>query len=144
MFLFFLVSLLLLLYPTYFFGAPIFAKYNVLGNAAADIIAAVYRECDVDLEEVIVSPATAKRSKVDETIMIKDKVVNEFKQKVLNNKIKLTLHYDTKLMKQRMDGVRSQLERLALVVSAPELERPQLLAVLGHPSLEGPGSPIVG
>ena len=64
----------------------------------------------MDLEEVIVSPATAKRSKVEETIMLKDKVVNEFKQKVLdNNNIKLTLHYDTKLMKQRMDGVRSQL-----------------------------------
>ena len=105
--------------------APILAKHNISGNAAADIIAAVYRECDVDLEEVIVSPATAKRSKVEETIMLKDKVVNEFKQKVLdNNNIKLTLHYDTKLMKQRM-------ERLALVVSAPELQRPQLLAVLG-------------
>ena len=54
--------------------------------------------------------------------MIKDKVSEDFKQKVLSNNIKLTLHYDTKLMKQRMDGVRSQLERLALVTSEERQE----------------------
>ena len=114
--------------------AALWSKFETPGEEASEIVAAFYVECGVDLDDVILSPATAQRSKVEEALLIKEKVEEEFKNKVVGDNIKLTLHYDTKLMNQRMAGRRSQLERLALVVSAPELERPQLLSVLG---LEG-------
>ena len=111
--------------------AAIFAKHQLSRAAVADICAGFYRECEVDLDDVILSPTTAHRSRVEESVLIMEKALEDLRSKVEEEQIKLTLHYDTKLMKQRMNGVRSQLERLALVVSAPELERPQLLSVLG-------------
>ena len=114
--------------------APLWVKHNITTRAAAEITAAFYRECDVDMDDVILSPATAQRSKVEESLLIKEKVLDDLRVKVKEENIKLTLHYDTKLLKQRMDGKRSQLERLALVVSAPELDRPHLL---GIPGLQG-------
>ena len=112
----------------------LFAKHKVSEDGSAEITAGFYKECDVDLEDVILSSATSHRSRVEECGKIRDKAMEDLRAKVVEENIKLTLHYDTKLMKQRMEGRRSQLERLALVMSAPELERPQLLAMLG---LEG-------
>ena len=114
--------------------APLWVKHNISKRAATEITAAFYRECDVDIEDVILSPTTAQRSKVEESVMINDKSLEDLRAKVEQENIKLTLHYDTKLLKQRMQGKRSQLERLALVVSAPELDRPQVLCI---PGLQG-------
>ena len=114
--------------------APLWVKHNISTRAAAEITAGFYRECDVDMDDVILSPATAQRSKVEESVLIKEKVLEDLRVKVEEENIKLTLHYDTKLLKQRMLGKRSHLERLALVVSAPELDRPHLLCI---PGLQG-------
>ena len=114
--------------------AALFAKHKISRDAAAEITAGFYRECDVDLEDVILSPTTSQRSRVEESKMIQEKAMKNLKAKVEEENLKLTLHYDTKLMKQRMAGVRSQMERLALVVSAPGLERPQVVGML---ALEG-------
>ena len=114
--------------------APLWVKHNISKRAATEITAAFYRECDVDIEDVILSPTTAQRSKVEESVMINNKSLEDLRVKVEEENIKLTLHYDTKLLKQRMQGKRSQLERLALVVSAPELDRPQVLCI---PGLQG-------
>ena len=111
--------------------STLFLKHKVSEEGADEITAGFYRECDCDMEDVILSKSTSHRSRVEESSKIQEKAMQDLRAKVEENNVKLTLHFDTKLMKQRMGGVRSQLERLALVVSAPELERPQLLAMLG-------------
>ena len=44
--------------------AAIFLKHEMSRMAVSDVVASFYRECDCDLDDVILSPTTAQRSRV--------------------------------------------------------------------------------
>ena len=53
---------------------------------------------------------------------------------MIEKKVAATLHFDKKLMNERMDGVRSVKERLVISATGDRLEKSQLL---GLPKLDG-------
>ena len=125
--------------------SPIFTSHQISHNAATDIVAAVYRECNIDIDdEITISPTSSKRLRSRENNFITEKALNDLTAAVQARNIPLTLHYDTKALKQRMlepsdhlpliQSKRREMERLALVVTGPTLGRAHLLAV---PGLEG-------
>lgn len=114
--------------------SPIFTQHNVSHAAAADIIAAIYNECGIELEDVVVSESSSKRIRVNENELMSKRVLENLTDAAHEHDLALTLHYDTKLLKQRMNNTREELDRLALVVSNYQLGKPQLLAL---PGLQG-------
>ena len=113
---------------------PTFTQWSISHNAAVDIIAAVYNEIGIDLDEVIISYTTSKRSRVMENELMSTKAIEDLVVKVKEENIKLTLGYDTKLLEQRMVDGRVTKDRLALVLMGDKLEKPFLLCM---PGLEG-------
>ena len=111
--------------------SPVFTQLNISHNAAVTIISAVYNECDVDLDDVVVSASSSKRIRCQENELMSDKALSDLTEKVMEVDAKLTLHYDTALLDQRMDNIRETKDRLSLVVSSPDLEKPHLLCMPG-------------
>ena len=124
--------------------SPVFTVHQVSHNAVTDIIAAVYRECSIDIDDdVTLSVASSKRLRSKENKFVSEKALQDSAVAVKRRNIPFTLHYDTKSLKQRMQEPteqifvqtkRKELDRLALVVSGPTLERAHLLSI---PGLEG-------
>ena len=85
---------------------PTFTQWSISQNAAVDIIAAIYNEIGIDLDEIILSFTTSKRSRVHENELISSKVIDDFVDKVTK-------------------------DRLALVLMGDKLEKPFLLCMPG-------------
>ena len=90
--------------------SPIFTQHNVSHAAAADIIAAIYNECGIELEDVVVSESSSKRIRVNENELMSKRVLENLTDAAHEHDLALTLHYDTKLLKQRMNNTREELD----------------------------------
>ena len=86
--------------------SPIFTQHNVSHSATADIIAAVYRESGVELDDVAVSESSSKRIRNHENELMSQRVLDNLTDAAHEFDLALTLHYDTKLLKQRMNNTR--------------------------------------
>jgi hypothetical protein len=114
---------------------PIWTAHNISHNAATEITSAFYKECGIDIDdEVTLSVTTSKRVRSLGTEFVAQKALEELTSQVKRRNIPLTLHYDTKILSQRMNNKREEKERLALVVSGPTLTKDHLLAI---PGLDG-------
>ena len=104
---------------------PLFSKWNIPHEAAVEIVAGTYRECNIELEDVTLSLTSSKRLRSKDNLMIAEKDLEELRQTVEAGHIPLTLHVDTKQMKQRMgaDFIRENKDRLGVVVTGPNLGR---------------------
>ena len=67
-------------------------------------MAATYKQCNCDLEDVTVSLTSSKRLRSEDNLKISETELNDLKEAVETGEIPLTLHVDTKQMKQRMGG----------------------------------------
>ena len=119
--------------------SPLFTQLQVSHNAAAKIVSAMYNEVGIDLDEVTVSSASSKRLRTQGNNFISEKSLLDLSKAVNERNIPLSIFIDTKKMKQRMyneEGrlVRAELDRLAVVVDGPTLEKPHLVSMEG---LEG-------
>ena len=118
---------------------PLFTQLHISHNSAAKIVSAMYNEVGVDLDEVTVSAASSKRLRIKGNQYISEKSLEELTRRVTASNIPLSAFVDSKKMKQRMYNdqgklVRTELDRFALVVHGPTLDRPHLVCMEG---LEG-------
>ena len=114
---------------------PVWTAHNISHNAATEITSAFYKECGIDIDdEVTLSVTTSKRVRSLGTEFIAQKGLEDLTKIVKERNIPLTLHYDTKILSQRMNNKREEKERLAVVVSGPTLAKDHLLAI---PGLDG-------
>ena len=88
---------------------------------------AVYELCSINPSDMNISLSSALRSRHRATHAIAQERVAEVAQKVKDSDSKIFLHYDTKINEQNLDGVRENVDRLAVVISSPCLERDVLL-----------------
>ena len=104
---------------------PLFTKWNIPHEAAVEIVAATYKECNCDLEDVTVSLTSSKRLRSEDNLKISEKELEDLRETVEAGQIPLTLHVDTKQMKQRMgdDYIREEKDRLGVVLTGPGLGR---------------------
>ena len=65
-------------------------------------MATTYKECNCDLEDVTVSLTSSKRLRSEDNLKISEKELEDLRETVEAGQIPLTLHVDTKQMKQRM------------------------------------------
>ena len=113
---------------------PVSSKFNISHCAASEIIASVYKECNIALNLVVLSENSSKRLRPEDNEQIAEEVLQKFGEEVREKKVAVTVHFDTKFMKQRMDKKRSEKDRLVVTVTGDKLEKSQLLGV---PALEG-------
>ena len=104
---------------------PLFTKWNIPHEAAVEIVAGTYKECSIDLEDVTLSLTSSKRLRSGDNLRISEKELEDLREAVETGNIPLTLHVDTKQMKQRMgeDYIRENKDRLGVVVTGPGLGR---------------------
>ena len=99
----------------------------------------MYNEVGVDLDKVTVSSSSSKRLWTQGNNFISEKSLLDLSKAVKEQDIPLSVFIDGKKMKQRMydeEGrlVRAELDRLAVVVLGPTLEKPHPVSMEG---LEG-------
>ena len=125
--------------------SPLFTLYRISHNAAVALVAAFYRECNIEVDgDVSLSTTSSKRLRFRENTFVMEKALTDLSNLVHERNIPLTMFYDTKYLAQRMQKTnpftenqtleRGHKDRLALVVHGPSLDRPYLL---GMPGLDG-------
>ena len=132
--------------------SPLLTSLGITHNNTAKVIAAFYKECDIDLSDVVLSVPSSKRIRSEENNFVSEKALRNLAAEVADKNIALTLHFDTKQLEQRMKVEREELEegqvedpqvgrmvrstkdRLAVVVTGRELKGDHLVCV---PGLQG-------
>ena len=109
---------------------PVFSKYNISHAAASEIIASVYNECAIPINQVTLSENSSKRLRSQDNGQIGEEVLQKFGEEVREKNVAETVHFDTKFMKQRIDGKRSEKDRLVVTITGDKLEKSQLLQAL--------------
>ena len=80
---------------------PVFSKYNISHAAASEIIASVYNECAIPMNQVTLSENSSKRLRSQDNGQIGEEVLQKFGEEVREKNVAATVHFDTKFMKQR-------------------------------------------
>ena len=94
---------------------PLLTSCGVTHNNATKVVAAFYRECDIDFADVVLSVSSSKRIREAENKFVKEKALEHLAKEVSEKDIALTLHFDTKQLEQRM-----------IVEKELEVEEPQV------------------
>lgn len=82
--------------------SPLLTSCGVTHVNTAKVVAAFYNECNIDLEDVVLSTSSSKRIREAENTFVKEKALSDLSKEVSEKDIALTLHFDTKLLEQRM------------------------------------------
>ena len=82
--------------------SPLLTSCGVSHDNSAKIVAAFYRECNIELSDVVLSVASSKRIRSAENKFVADKAISKLSTEVADKDIVLTLHFDTKQLEQRM------------------------------------------
>ena len=91
------------------------------------ITMAVYELCDIEPSEVTLSLASCLRYRHSKTTGIAQDRLEAVAKKIKDTDSKLFLHYDTKIIEEDLDGTRKMVDRLAVVISSPCLDRDVLV-----------------
>ena len=76
------------------------------------------------------SLASTLRYRRRATSCIAEERLEEVAHKVINNNAKILIHYDTKIIEEDLEGVKTKTERLVIAMSSSVLDREVLLCAL--------------
>ena len=98
---------------------------------------AFYELCGINPCDMNLSLSSALRSRHSATAFVAGNRIEDVVNKVNDSDSKVFLHYDTKIIEEDLEGVRQMVDRLAIVISSPCLERDVLLCA--YPLESGTG-----
>ena len=101
-------------------------------TATASTLALIVNESNGNLDDFSISTSTCRREGIKATKDDSKKIKEDFVSKLSGRS--LTLHFDGKSVREFTGGKHLQQERIAVIVSSPELEQPQVLGVPPAPS----------
>ena len=107
-------------------------RWKISDNATASSLALIIQESGGNLDDFAVSKSTCRREGISAVTKDTEKIKEIFKNSLSARD--LTIHFDGKAVKEYSAGCHLEKERIAVIVSSPSLDSPQ---VLGVPPAEG-------
>ena len=114
---------------------------GISARAQTMSVADVLVKSGANLKDFKLSKSSANRYRKSEASKVAESVRESFTEKLEEIGRKFVLHFDGKLLQDITDSKKSVSERLAILLSSPSLEDPQLLGIL--PIKDGTGGEIV-
>ena len=110
-------------------------RFKLSDVATASNIALIVNESNGNLDDFIVSTSTVRRRGISAVKNNAEEIKNCFKSSLSSKD--LTLHFDGKSVKEFTGGQHLEQERIAIIVTSPTLEHPQVLGVPPAESSKG-------
>ena len=105
------------------------ARLGVSARAQTMLLANTVTSSDGDLQDIICSKSSANRYRNEMVNKKATTIRDEFSLLLGKLGKKFVIHFDGKLVQDLTDSTRTKRERLAVLLTSPEMESPQLLGV---------------
>ena len=110
-------------------------RFKISDAATSSNLALVINESNGNLDDFVLSTSTVRREGIAAVKKNAQDVMIKFKENLTSKD--LTLHFDGKSVKEFTGGKHLEQERIAVIVSSPSLETPQVLGVPAAQSSKG-------
>ena len=110
-------------------------RFKISDAATTSNLALVINESNGNLDDFVLSTSTARREGIAAVKKNAQDVMSRFKENLTSKD--LTLHFDGKSVKEFTGGKHLEQERIAVIVSSPSLDSPQVLGVPAAESSKG-------
>ena len=110
-------------------------RFKLSDVATASNIALIVNESNGNLDDFILSTSTVRRRGISAVKKNAEEIKDSFKHNLSSKD--LTLHFDGKSVKEFTGGQHLEQERIAIIVTSPTLEQPQVLGVPPAESSKG-------
>ena len=112
---------------------PVAVKEGLTERQAIMMTTAFIAVSGGDIQSFEISKSSCHRLKRQEVERIRDSALTSYAEHAIDNKAKLGVHFDGKIMSQDFEGRKERKTRMVTVLSSPDMEREQ---IMGAASME--------